>query len=121
MPSERIKSDTPPSRFTTLTIVLCPENIGFHWVWTVAYPLPMDRRGNELKGLLAHHGYPSLLRSSKIYDFVLKTIREKGYAPSISEIGAKFKITSTNGASDHLKALDEPQLIFRAADRKPEP
>jgi hypothetical protein len=36
----RIKSDTPPSRFTTLTACTVPQNIGFHYVWTVAYPLP---------------------------------------------------------------------------------
>jgi len=36
----RIKSDTPPSRFTTLATCLSGKNIGFHYVWTVAYPLP---------------------------------------------------------------------------------
>ena len=44
-------------------------------------------------------------RQKEIDDFLLKDIREKGYAPSIPEIGAKFKIASTNGVSDHLKAL----------------
>jgi LexA DNA binding domain len=36
-------------------------------------------------------------RQKEIYDFVLKAIRANGYAPSIPEIGAKFKIASTNG------------------------
>src|SRR6516162_7564050 len=54
---ERIKSDTPPSPFTTLAAVLCLKNIGFHYVWTVAYPLPLDRCGHESKVLsLAAHG-----------------------------------------------------------------
>ena len=44
-------------------------------------------------------------RQKAIYDFLLKTIREKGFAPSIPEIGKQFKIASTNGVSDHLKAL----------------
>jgi len=46
-------------------------------------------------------------RQREIYDFLLKTIREKGFAPSIHEIGRRFKIASTNGVSDHLKALEK--------------
>jgi repressor LexA len=61
---------------------------------------------------------PSLTpRQKEIYDFLLKTIREKGYAPSISEIGAKFKIVSTNGVSDHLKALERKGYIRRVGKR----
>ena len=45
-------------------------------------------------------------RQKEIYDFLLKGIREKGHAPSIPEIGVKFRIASTNGVSDHLKALE---------------
>src|SRR5215472_18192839 len=50
---------------------------------------------------------PLTARQKDIYEYLLKTIREKGYAPSIPEIGAKFKIASTNGVSDHLKALEK--------------
>lgn len=61
---------------------------------------------------------PSLTdRQKQIYDFLLKTIREKGYAPSIPEIGAKFKIASTNGVSDHLKALEKKGYIRRIGKR----
>ena len=61
---------------------------------------------------------PSLTsRQKEIYDFLLKTIREKGYAPSIPEIGAKFKIASTNGVSDHLKALEKKGYIRRVGKR----
>ena len=61
---------------------------------------------------------PSLTaRHKEIYDFLLKAIREKGYAPSIPEIGAKFKITSTNGVSDHLKALEKKGYIRRVGKR----
>jgi repressor LexA len=56
-------------------------------------------------------------RQKDIYDFLLKTIRENGYAPSISEIGAKFKIASTNGVSDHLKALEKKGYIRRVGKR----
>ncbi len=61
---------------------------------------------------------PSLTaRQKAIYDFLLKSIREKGYAPSIPEIGAKFNIASTNGVSDHLKALERKGYIRRAGKR----
>jgi repressor LexA len=56
-------------------------------------------------------------RQKEIYDFLLKTIREKGYAPSIPEIGARFKIASTNGVSDHLKALEKKGYIHRVGKR----
>ncbi|MGH7825894.1 MAG: transcriptional repressor LexA [Candidatus Binatia bacterium] len=56
-------------------------------------------------------------RQKEIYDFLLKTIREKGYAPSIPEIGKRFKIASTNGVSDHLKALEKKGYIRRVGKR----
>ena len=56
-------------------------------------------------------------RQKQIYDFVVKIIREKGYAPSIPEIGARFKIASTNGVSDHLKALERKGYIRRVGKR----
>jgi len=61
---------------------------------------------------------PSLTaRQKAIYDFLLKTIREKGFAPSIPEIGKQFKIASTNGVSDHLKALEKKGYIRRVGKR----
>jgi repressor LexA len=56
-------------------------------------------------------------RQKAIYDFLLKTIREKGFAPSIHEIGKQFKIASTNGVSDHLKALEKKGYIRRVGKR----
>lgn len=56
-------------------------------------------------------------RQKEIYDFLLGTIREKGYAPSIPEIGRRFQIASTNGVSDHLKALEKKGYIRRIGKR----
>jgi repressor LexA len=56
-------------------------------------------------------------RQKEIYDFLLRMIREKGYAPSIPEIGKQFKIASTNGVSDHLKALEKKGYIRRVGKR----
>ena len=61
---------------------------------------------------------PSLTaRQKAIYDFLLKNIREKGFAPSIHEIGRQFQIASTNGVSDHLKALEKKGYIRRVGKR----
>src|SRR3989338_9081759 len=56
-------------------------------------------------------------RQKQIYEFLAKTVREKGYAPSIHEIGRRFKIASTNGVSDHLKALEKKGHIRRIGNR----
>ena len=56
-------------------------------------------------------------RQKAIYDFLVKTIRERGFAPSIAEIGRQFKIASTNGVSDHLRALEKKGYIHRVGKR----
>jgi repressor LexA len=56
-------------------------------------------------------------RQKAIYDFLLRSIRERGFAPSIPEIGKQFKIASTNGVSDHLKALEKKGYIRRVGKR----
>ncbi|HYA29913.1 MAG TPA: repressor LexA, partial [Acidobacteriota bacterium] len=56
-------------------------------------------------------------RQKAIYDFLLKTIREKGFAPSNPEIGKQFRIASTNGVSNHLKALEKKGYIRRVGKR----
>jgi repressor LexA len=56
-------------------------------------------------------------RQKRIYDFVAGTIRDNGYAPSIPEIGKRFKIASTRGVFDHLKALEKKGYIRRIGKR----
>jgi repressor LexA len=56
-------------------------------------------------------------RQKEIYDFLQRVIREKGYAPSIHEIGKRFKIASTNAVFDHLKALEKKGYIRRVGKR----
>ena len=56
-------------------------------------------------------------RQKLIYDFLVRSVRQKGYAPSIQEIGAKFKIASTNGVFRHLKALEKKGYIRRVGKR----
>jgi repressor LexA len=56
-------------------------------------------------------------RQKRIYDFVAGAIRDNGYAPSIPEIGKRFKIASTRGVFDHLKALESKGYIKRIGKR----
>jgi repressor LexA len=60
---------------------------------------------------------PLTARQKQIYDFLLKNIRENGFAPSMQEIGQRFKIASTNGVSDHLRALEKKGYIRRVGKR----
>ncbi|MGH7772987.1 MAG: transcriptional repressor LexA [Candidatus Binatia bacterium] len=56
-------------------------------------------------------------RQKLIFDFLVQSIRERGYAPSHQEIGARFKIVSTNGVFRHLKALEKKGYIRRVGKR----
>src|SRR5262245_66036773 len=60
---------------------------------------------------------PLTVRQKRIYDFLTGTIQDNGYAPSIPEIGKRFKITSTRGVFDHLKALEKKGYIKRVGRR----
>lgn len=52
-------------------------------------------------------------RQSDIYDFLKDKILNRGYGPTVREIGAHFGIRSPNGVMCHLKALERKGLITR--------
>jgi repressor LexA len=54
-------------------------------------------------------------RQRAIYDFIKDKIINRGYGPTVREIGAGFKIRSPNGVMCHLKALEKKGLITREA------
>src|SRR5438445_12139965 len=54
-------------------------------------------------------------RQRAIYDFIKDKIINRGYGPTVREIGAGFKIRSPNGVMCHLKALEKKGLISREA------
>jgi repressor LexA len=56
-------------------------------------------------------------RQRQVFEVVLRTIQEQGYAPSLSEIATKLKISSKNGVNDHLKALEKKGYLRRAGRR----
>jgi repressor LexA len=52
-------------------------------------------------------------RQREIYDFIKDKILNRGYGPTVREIGLEFKIRSPNGVMCHLKALERKRLITR--------
>ena len=52
-------------------------------------------------------------RQRVIYEFIRDKIQNRGYGPTVREIGLKFKISSPNGVMCHLKALEKKGLITR--------
>lgn len=52
-------------------------------------------------------------RQRQILDFITASIDERGYPPTLREIGEHFGIRSTNGVNDHLKALEKKGYLRR--------
>ncbi len=52
-------------------------------------------------------------RQQAVYEFIRDKIRNRGYGPTVREIGKNFNIRSPNGVMCHLKALEKKQLITR--------
>ncbi len=52
-------------------------------------------------------------RQRAVYDFIFDKIRNRGYGPTVREIGTEFHIRSPNGVMCHLKALEKKGLIRR--------
>jgi repressor LexA len=52
-------------------------------------------------------------RQQQILDFIRGSIDERGYPPTIREIGRHMGIRSTNGVNDHLKALERKGFLRR--------
>jgi len=52
-------------------------------------------------------------RQQRVYEFIRGKIRNRGYGPTVREIGENFGIKSPNGVMCHLKALEKKGLITR--------
>jgi repressor LexA len=53
-------------------------------------------------------------RQKLVYEFIRDKIVNRGYGPTVREIGERFKISSPNGVMCHLKALEKKGLIRRS-------
>ena len=56
---------------------------------------------------------PLTKRQQQVLDFITRSIDERGYPPTMREIGEHMGIRSTNGVNDHLKALERKGYIVR--------
>ncbi|MCB9638981.1 MAG: transcriptional repressor LexA [Myxococcales bacterium] len=56
-------------------------------------------------------------RQQMVYDFIVDTIKEHGYPPTLREIGNHLDISSTNGVNDHLKALEKKGFLRKGSLR----
>lgn len=54
-------------------------------------------------------------RQKEILGYIVGSIRERGFPPTMVEIGEKFHISSLNGVNDHLKALERKGYIRRSS------
>lgn len=52
-------------------------------------------------------------RQKEILAFIQRTTEERGFPPTIREIGDEMDIRSTNGVNDHLKALERKGFLTR--------
>ena len=55
-------------------------------------------------------------RQREVYEFLKDRIQNRGYGPTVREIGEYFDIKSPNGVMCHLKALEKKGLIHRKAN-----
>lgn len=52
-------------------------------------------------------------RQQMVLDYISESIEERGYPPTLREIGAFMGIRSTNGVNDHLRALERKGYLKR--------
>ena len=56
-------------------------------------------------------------RQKDVYEFIRDKITNRGYGPTVREIGERFDISSPNGVMCHLKALEKKGLITRSPNK----
>ena len=56
-------------------------------------------------------------RQRNVYEFIRDKIVNRGYGPTVREIGEEFGISSPNGVMCHLKALEKKGLIKRSPNK----
>ncbi len=52
-------------------------------------------------------------RQQMVLDYIQQSIHDRGYPPTLREIGARMGIRSTNGVNDHLRALERKGYLTR--------
>src|SRR5580692_1187227 len=52
-------------------------------------------------------------RQQQVLSYIRQSIHDRGYPPTLREIGAHMGIRSTNGVNDHLRALERKGYLTR--------
>src|SRR5258706_6716280 len=52
-------------------------------------------------------------RQQQVLHYIRQSITDRGYPPTLREIGAHMGIRSTNGVNDHLRALERKGYLTR--------
>ena len=52
-------------------------------------------------------------RQKAVLDYIVESIQDRGYPPTLREIGNHLGIKSTNGVNDHLRALERKGYLTR--------
>jgi repressor LexA len=52
-------------------------------------------------------------RQQMVLEYIKRSIEQRGYPPTLREIGAYMGIRSTNGVNDHLRALERKGYLTR--------
>jgi len=68
--------------------------------------IPRTHEAPALKPPLTH-------RQQQALDFIASCLDQRGYPPTLREIGEHMGIRSTNGVNDHLKALERKGYLQR--------
>ena len=68
--------------------------------------LKSDNAPREMKKALT-------ARQQQVLSFIQDSTRDRGYPPTLREIGAHMGIASTNGVNDHMRALERKGYITR--------
>src|SRR5262244_1221680 len=79
---------------------------GVHYIGGVPGPRSGSNEG----------GFPNMAandRAREILAFIRRFTREKGFPPTIREIGEAFRISSTNGVRYHLSRLEKSGELKR--------
>ena len=56
-------------------------------------------------------------RQKEVFDMIRSLIMDRGYGPTVREIGEQFGIRSPNGVMCHLRALERKGLIRRSPNK----
>jgi len=75
------------------------------------YPLKLIRNSEQQPGGDPMQGLTK--RQQMVLDYISHSITDRGYPPTLREIGSHMGIRSTNGVNDHLRALERKGYLTR--------